>query len=71
MQREIKSKDRDRIWVERHRCRGETNRDKLIDTKILRDWQKESERERERERERENIFFEFQPRLPMRRVILR
>ena len=37
VQREIKSKDRDRIWVERHRCRGETNRDKLIDTKILRD----------------------------------
>ena len=32
---------------------AETNRDKLIDTKILRDWQNERERGRERERQTE------------------
>ena len=44
MCREKKSENRDRKWYKKDRWRGETKRDKLIDTHLLRDWQKGRER---------------------------
>ena len=40
VQRERKSENRDRKWYEKDRWREEIKKDKLINTHLLRDWQK-------------------------------